>query len=363
MRPKARLTMRVLALTRYDRLAASTRQRFMLYQPALAEAGVRLDFAPLFSNDHLRRLAEGKGASLAGTLAAFLRRLRDLFRARRYDALWVHCELFPYLPGPFERLAGLWGKPILFDYDDAIFHYYDAPDRPVVRALLGGKLEPLLRNAFACTCGNAYLRDYAARFCERSLVVPTVVDTEVYRPIAKPDSAKLVIGWIGSPSTWCNVRPLLPLLEQLCRERSVRFRAVGAGAEAEHDLFPGLELLAWSEETEVAEVQAMDIGIMPLLDLPFQRGKSGYKLVQYMACGLPVVASPVGVNREMVDGSNGLLAAEEAEWREALVRLIGDAELRRRMGEAGRALAERSYSLASQAPRIVELFKSAAASR
>ena len=350
--------MRVLALTRYDTLAASTRQRFRLYGPALAEAGISVDYAPLFSNDHVHRLVLGRRPSPVATAAAYARRLGTLLGTRRYDALWVYCELFPYLPGLFERLAGWTGKPVIFDIDDAIFHYYDASSRPFVRLLLGGKLEPLLKSAAACICGNPYLRDYAARFCDRSMVLPTVVDTSVYRPVSRPDDKAVIIGWIGSPTTWQNVRPLLPLLSELAAEGRVRVRAVGAGVNAEADRFEGLELVDWSEESEVAEVQRMDVGIMPLFDRPFERGKSGYKLIQYMACGLPVVASPVGVNSDIVrEGEIGFLANSREQWGKALRTLIGDRELRARMGQAGRARAEADYSLASQAPRLIEVFR------
>jgi glycosyltransferase involved in cell wall biosynthesis len=170
----------------------------------------------------------------------------------------------------------------------------------------------------------------------------------------------VTIGWIGSPSTWPNVLPLLPLLTELARSHGVRVRVVGAGQAAARDRFDGLDLVDWSEAGEVGDVQAMDIGIMPLADQPFERGKSGYKLVQYLACGLPVVASPVGVNCEIVREDVGFLATTEDEWRAALTTLIADAELRRRLGSAGRAKAESAYSLASQTPRLVEVLRSAA---
>ena len=350
--------MRVLALTRYDTLAASTRQRFRLYEPALAEAGIAVDYAPLFTNDHVQRLVAGRRASLPGTAAAYARRIGSLVSARRYDALWVYCELFPYLPGIFERLASWTGKPVLFDFDDAIFHRYDASSRQLVRRLLGRKLEPILKTSAACVCGNPYLRDYAVRFCQRSIVLPTVVDTTVYRPAPRAGDRKVTIGWIGSPTTWPNVRPLLSVLREIAEQGQIRIRAIGAGVRAEADIFPGLELVEWSESNEVAEVQAMDVGIMPLLDLPFERGKSGYKLIQYMACGLPVVASPVGVNRDIVrEGESGFLASDPSQWSDAIRTLIGDPELRARMGRAGRSRVESDYSLASQAPRLIELFR------
>lgn len=348
--------MRVLALTKYDDLAASTRQRFMLYEPALSQAGIIVTYAPLLSNDHLVGLIRDSRFSPFDVMRAYFRRVADLLRARHYDVLWVHCELFPYFPGVLERMAGIWGKPIVYDYDDAIFHMYDESPNPLIRRLLGRKLVPLMRSAAACCGGNRYLRDYAAQFCPRTMILPTVVDTAHYRPVAPQDRAP-VIGWIGSPTTWANVRPLLPLLAEICREHGVRVHAVGAGATAESDRFNGLDLIEWSEESEIASVQAMDIGIMPLDDLPFQRGKSGYKLIQYMACGLPVIASPVGVNVEIVGAAEGFLASSQVEWRAALTKLIEDAGLRKKMGIAGRARAEADYSLATHAPRLVDLMQ------
>jgi glycosyltransferase involved in cell wall biosynthesis len=354
--------MRVLALPRYERDAASTRQRFLQYEPHLREAGISVDFAPLLDNDHLHRINRGEGRSITSAARAYARRVRHLFQARRYDALWIYCELFPYLPGMFELIGPMLGKPILYDCDDAIFHNYDRSPNAAVRALLAGKLEPLLRRAAACACGNAYLRDYAARFCDNSVILPTVVDTEAYVPRPRATTASdrpPLIGWIGSPSTWINVRPLLPILNSLVDSGRARVRVVGAGSQAEQDQFPGLEMVDWSEASEILEVQNMDIGIMPLIDLPFQRGKSGFKLIQYMACALPAVASPVGVNSEIiVPGETGYLAGSNEEWEATLGRLLDDTDLRRRMGEAGRQRAEEHYSLAVHGPRLVALLRS-----
>jgi glycosyltransferase involved in cell wall biosynthesis len=350
--------MRVAAFTKYDREAASTRQRLLQFVPSLKAAGFTIEHYPLLGDDYVRGLVTGRRPPAMAIATSYWRRFRQLLAARDCDLIWVYAELFPWLPAAFETLALRAGKPIIYDMDDAFYVPYEG------KPLLEGKLEPLLRAAAACTCGNEFLRDYASRFCERSIVVPTVVDTDIYRPAARSISGSLTIGWIGSPSTWANVRPLLPLLRQLRAERGIRVRVVGAGAAAEDDRFAGLDLVDWSEATEVAEVQRMDIGIMPLIDRPFERGKSGYKLVQYMACGLPVVASPVGVNAEIVaDGASGFLATSPDEWRQALIRLLDDPGLRQDMGRAGRERAEQSYSLASQAPRVVALFESVAAER
>jgi glycosyltransferase involved in cell wall biosynthesis len=332
----------------------------MQYIPALAANDVSVDFSPFFDDDHVEGLVAGRSASALSALLGYLRRMRTLVAARDYDALWVHYELFPYLPSPFELIAQLAGRPIILDYDDATFHTYDSSPNGLIRRVLGRKLEPLLKGASACCCGNEYLREYAAQFCPDTFVLPTVVDTDLYVPLPRSRAAPVVIGWIGSPSTWPFVRPLLPMLRTIVDEFGVVIRAVGAGAAAEADRFPGLDLVRWSEPSEIAEVQAMDIGIMPVPDGPFERGKCGYKLIQYMACGLPVVASPVGVNATIVEpGINGFLATNDAEWRDALVRLIEDRSLREAMGKAGRERVVEGYSLAAQAPRLVELFRSA----
>lgn len=354
--------MKVLALTKYGTLAASTRQRFLQYVPALASAGIELNISPLLDNDYLKGVLVGRSANLGSILKAYIRRLKAIGDAQAADVIWLHCEFLPYWPSLAEGLAArLVSRPIVFDFDDAIFHMYDNNAAWATRFLLEGKLEGLLRRVQAAACGNDYLQRYAARFCPNSIVLPTVVDTAAYRPRQRRKAGPVTIGWIGSPSTWPNVRPLLPLLAELARAHQVRIRVVGAGTAAEADRFEGLDLVEWNEASEIAEVQAMDIGIMPLADRPFERGKSGYKLVQYMACGLPVVASPVGVNREMVrDDVNGFLADSNAEWRVALARLVEDVALRRELGKAGRMRVERLYSLASQAPRLVALLRAAA---
>ena len=350
--------MRILALTKYTALAASTRQRFAQYAPYLRSHGIEVEIAPLLTDAYIQALNAGR-TNRFGLPAGYLKRLAMLLKRRDYDLLWVQYELFPFLPGWFERLATRAGKPIVCDYDDAIFHTYDASGSSLVRRLLGRKLEPLLSRAAAVICGNRYIEDYASRFCPNTIVIPTVVDTEVYVPPA-PGSARAptpLIGWLGAPSTWVFVQPVLSTVLEVANAAGTSFRAVGAGRSAVPH--PGLELADWSEATEVSELQRFDIGIMPLQDHPFQRGKCGYKLIQYMACGVPVIASPVGVNSEIVvHGETGFLATTQAERAEALRRLLGDADLRRRMGQAGRRRVEELYSLQVQQPRLLDLFRS-----
>lgn len=351
--------MKILALMKYGSLAASTRQRLVQYEPFLANHGITVEHRALLGNDHMTRLAQGRRASLMSTARGYAWRLVDLVTRSDHDVIWVHKELFPYLPGIFERLARASGKPVVYDFDDAIFHQYDTHRSPIVRALLARKLKPILSHASAAIAGNQYLADYAAQYCPNTVVIPTVVDSDRYRPGPATDGERVTIGWIGSPSTWTYVIPYLPMLTELAAREDVAVRVVGAGPRA--DGLAGVESIAWREATEIAEVQRMDIGIMPLPDEEWARGKCGFKLIQYMACGLPVIASPVGVNGEIVEhGVNGFLASSPEEWRTALTRLIEDPALRRRMGDAGRERAVERYSLAAHAPRLLALLQAIA---
>lgn len=353
--------MKVAQLTKYGKLAASTRQRFDQYGPYLRSAGFTIETHPLLDDFYLERLYSGKSAGLGYLISRYARRLQWLLTTRDVDLLWVHCELFPFLPGFFELSVKKPGVPIVFDYDDAIFHNYDLHKNFLIRKFLGRKLGATISSSRTSFCGNRYLADYAGRFCSSVSIVPTVVDTRTYSATSREyDSGARTIGWIGTSSTWKEyMQPMMPMLAEIAAEASGRIMAVGAGSDA--SAHPLLDNLPWAESTEVSDIQKMDVGVMPLEDTPWARGKCGYKLIQYMACGLPVVASPVGVNAEIVEhGVNGFLAQTQDEWRAALGALLRDPDLRRRMGSAGRRKIEAEYSLKVWGPRVARLIGEAA---
>lgn len=353
--------MRIAQLTKYGGLAASTRQRFGQYRPHLAALGCETVTWPLLDDDYLAALYSGNRRSFAYVFRRYVDRARKLVYSPGVDLLWVHCDVFPYLPSIFDAIAHLVKRPIVFDFDDAIFHNYDMHKSPFLRAILANKLVPILSSAEVAFCGNAYLADYARKFCRSTHIVPTVIDTDIFTQRCSSSSrGQAQIGWIGTPSTWTQyMAPMMPLLADVAARQSARIRAVGPGKAAMPH--PLLDILSWTEESEVAQIQGMDIGIMPLDESPWARGKSGYKLIQYMACGLPVVASPVGVNVEIVEhGVNGFLAATEADWRSALSELLENPNLRCRMGAAGRRRVEERYSLRVWGPKVASLLCQAA---
>jgi glycosyltransferase involved in cell wall biosynthesis len=352
--------MRVLALTKYGAEAASTRQRLLQFAPFLHRHGIEIITRPLLDDEYVRALAQGRRSSRSDIIASYLKRLGTVATAQRYDLIWVHFEAFPYAPAVLERLLLITGRPVIVDFDDAIFHMYDRHRSRLVRRLLSNKLRPLLRLASTVTVGNDYLRHYVERFNPAVTVIPTVVDTDRYVPEERTDTRPPVVGWIGSPSTWRYMEEILSDILPTIRQAGASFRAVGAGPQAQR--WAEIESIPWTEATEIAEVQRMDIGVMPLPEEDWARGKCGYKLIQYMACGLPTIASPVGVNSTIVQqGETGYLASTSDQWKTALQRLLDDYNLRRRLGQAGRDRVVDHYSLASQEARLLQAFEAASA--
>lgn len=341
-------------LPRYGRLGASSRLRMYQYAPHFARAGVEVAVSPLLEDAYVEALYSGRRA-VPTVLAGYWRRLRLLLRKHEWDVVWIEKELLPWLPAVFERIRG-W-PAVAVDYDDAVFHRYDQHPNRGVRRLLGDKIDRVMANASLVTAGNRYLAERAsAAGCQRVELLPTVVDLERYPVVARHDPAQppLRIGWVGSPATADYLQMVAPVVAKLAASSAVEALAVGARP----DQVQGTPFRAvpWAEETEVETISSFDIGIMPLPDAPWERGKCGYKLIQYMACGVPVIASPVGVNQEIVSpGDNGLLADGDDAWLDRLQALAADPQARERMGRAGRARVEEWYSLQAQAPRLLAM--------
>ncbi len=354
--------MRLLALTRYERLGASSRVRMLQYLPWLEDAGIEVITKPLFSNTYVGELQKGR-RDWRAIMGGYAQRVACLLNTRSFDLIWVEKEALPWLPAWVETLLLAGSVPYVIDFDDAVFHRYDQHKNSVVRAMLGKKHKRLGRNAALVTVGNDYLASYARGWgAGRVETLPSTVDVQRYLPRNSSTSdfnsgRPVRIGWIGQRSTTIFLTPYLTILSNLVRDRNVQFVTIGAGAYSPG--FP-IELIDWTEETEVAALNTLDVGIMPLVDEPFERGKCGYKLIQYMACGIPVVASPVSANNEIVrHGENGFLAGTPGEWDEALNRLLSSHELRRTMGLRGREMVESNYSVQAVAPRLISLLRGA----
>lgn len=352
--------MKVLLLSRYGDKGASSRVRSFQYLPFLHQQGISVTVSSLFSNDYLSALYSGQ-SKWKEVIFAYLRRLLKICTVGQYDLIIIEKELFPFIPAFFEKLLSILGIRYVADYDDALFHRYDSHNSKVIRYFLGRKIDAVMRKAEVVIAGNHYLAERAEKAgAKKIVIIPTVVNTEHYLPAQRSlNEGRIIIGWIGTPKTSHYLIPLLTIFERLSKQCKVKFVAIWANKN--DFLNSPVEVWPWSEKTEVSSIQKLDIGIMPLNDSAWERGKCGYKLIQYMACGLPVVASPVGVNNEIVkDGVNGFLATTTEDWSEALLQLIASEKLRTDMGGKARELIENQYSLQSQYERLLQTIKSAA---
>lgn len=393
---------RILFLPKYPRMGASSRVRTFQFLPLWEEVGYQVKVSSFFNEAYLKSLYAHVRPGVGNVLGCYLKRLGLLLTAWRYDVLIVEKELFPYVPAYAEFLLKLIGKKFILDYDDAVFHNYDLSKNKLVRKWMGDKIDRVMQNATMVWAGNDYLTERALKAGAKRVVrMETVIEGGKYfggigngekrignrdKGMGNGDKGKglgnvelgikneergvmsdelrvksdelrvkneeldrVWVGWIGSPSTMKYLRGILPVLEKMGEEVEFGLLIVNGELRIKNEDLGGyldIKHIVWTEEGEVEAIRKMDIGIMPLPDDPWERGKCAYKLIQYMACGLPVVASPVGMNTEVVtQGENGFLAASEEDWIEALKTLILDASLRKRMGEKGLELVRERFTV------------------
>ena len=353
--------MKLLCLTRYGDLGASSRLRVKQYFPYFAEAGISVTWQALLPNAYVSALYGGK-RSVSAAVSGYTARIAFLLKNRHWDVMLIEKEIFPWLPLFAEHVAMPNNTHFVLDFDDAVFHNYEVGRNPLKWMLLRNKIDLLMEQATIVTAGSPYLVDRARRAgCRRVELVPTVVDLGKYHASFETSETQLTIGWIGSPATKDYLALVDAPLRKVCEEFGARVVLVGARDSGIPR--PYYEYRPWSESSEVSDIASFDVGIMPLPDLPWERGKCGYKLIQYMACGKPVVASPVGANTGIVDHAvNGFLAASREEWETHLRALLSDRDLRIRLGRSGRNKVEDSYSLHSSSKRMIRLLRDAAAS-
>jgi len=356
---------KVLLFSKYSRMGASSRLRTHQYIPYLNKSDIDVVVSSLFDDDYLNGFYKHGTKSKSKVIKAYVMRLFALFTIFRYDLIWIEKELFPHFPAFFERLLNFMGIRYIVDYDDAIFHNYDLSNNPLKIKFFGKKIDVVMRNSDCVIVGNQYLYLRAKSAGAKKIsLIPTVVDDSRYSTKSRLTESKITIGWIGSPSTQKYILDLYDVLKLISQDFDVKVMLIGANKEIEKDL-SGLEvdIFDWSEETEHKLISKMDIGIMPLQDGPWEKGKCGYKLIQYMACGVPVVGSPVGVNIDIISESkSGILASSKKEWFDAFSRLIVSPTDRLSFGVSGRNAVESYYSVNIQKNKIKDIILSSISS-
>lgn len=353
--------MRVLFLAPYPAdESPSQRYRFEHYLPFLQEQAIRYSYQPFlgrstwkifFKPGHLPRKA-------MGVMAGYLRRFFLLFSIPRYDFVFIHREAAPLGPPVFEWLiAKLFRKKIIYDFDDAIWIPSTSTYNKAVAWLKSfSKVSRICKWSYKVVVGNEYLGDYARRFNNRVVEIPTVVNTAmVHNQVQDQLTEQPAIGWTGTFSTLKYLDMVLPVLQELQQETDFIFYVIA-------DKDPQLPLkqyrfVRWAKETEAADLLRFHIGLMPLYDDELSKGKCGFKAIQYMSLGIPALVSPVGVNVVIVEhGVNGYLCNSPEDWKNSLRSLLKDRELRKMNGEKARQRIEENYSVQATKQSFLDLF-------
>lgn len=330
----------------------------------LSQHGHEYRLAPFLSEATWQILYKpGQAAHKAlGILGGFGRRVKHVLAARKYDYVFVHREAAPLGPPIFEwLLTKVLRKRLIYDFDDAIWLVNTSEVNKLAAGLKWHhKVGSICRWADKNSCGNDYLATYARQFNPHTVVNPTTIDTEHLHNQVRDQLAPgpLVIGWTGTHSTLKYLRPLVPVLAQLEAEGlDFEFRVISNQPPDFEQPLNSLRFVPWQKATEIPDLLAFHVGLMPLEDDPWARGKCAFKALQYMALGIPALVSPVGMNTEVVqDGINGYICREPADWLRHLRQLLTEVALRQRLGRTARTTIEQRYSVRSNTPNFLELF-------
>ena len=344
----------------------SQRFRFEQYFALLSEKGFTFEIHSFLKSNNWRLFFKpGKLLRKASILfIGFIRRLLLLLRARRFDFIFIHREVTPVGPPIFEwLLSQLLQKKIIYDFDDAIWLADKKDEAWYLRFVKWRrKVGAICRWSYKVSSGNVYLASFAKQYNSNVVVNPTTIDTAAVHnpslfPTEKSKKQGIVIGWTGSHSTLKYLVGSAAILSQIeVAFPNVQFMVIA-------DRRPNLRLnnmlfVPWSYESEIQDLLSIDIGIMPLPNDKWTKGKCGFKALQYMALKIPAIASPVGVNNQIIDhGINGFLCSTPEEWSSALTKLIKDKELRQQMGEHGRNKVIDHYSVESNSSLFLKLFE------
>jgi glycosyltransferase involved in cell wall biosynthesis len=353
---------RVLALVPYPTgRAPGQRYRIEQWAPFLHREDVHVTLSPFFSQRGMEVLYRPGHVPVKAweTLQGYWRRLAEALRPTSADVIFVYREAAPLGPAWIEGLLAL-RRPLVFDFDDAIYLADTSQANAWSRKLKSvSKVETICRVAHHVTVGNEFLAGYARDRAREVTVIPSTIDTDVYQIQPRVQNRVPVIGWTGSVTTVPYLMALAPALRRLREKREFELCVIGANID-----IAGLAVrcLPWRAETEPYDLGALDVGLMPLFDDEWSRGKCGMKALQYMALGIPPVVSPVGVNATIIrDGVNGFYACTEAQWIDRIALLLENEALRRSLGQEARRTIEESYSARAHVPRVAKILIAAAA--
>ncbi|MEP6847519.1 MAG: glycosyltransferase family 4 protein [Acidobacteriota bacterium] len=361
--------MKVLALCSYPEEAAATRFRIQQYIEPLSRQGIEITVRPFLNGPSFKSMYQGGSIpkKVLGVLSGLYRRFTDVPTIRRYDLIFVQREAMLFGPAVFEWLYQKFGSlPMVLDLDDATYVRYVSPTYGRLGSFFKffGKTDALIRRASTVICGNRFISAHVESLGTAATIVPTVVDTEIFRPADHTNEIP-VIGWIGTHSSYPFLEAIFPIIAKLAESHTFRLKIVGSGRRSIAIAGVEVENVDWALDREVEDFQSMDIGLYPLSVIAsaneeWLAGKSGFKAIQYMAVGVPFVMTPVGVCSEIgVPGNTHFNAASDEDWYNSLETLLADKGLRSKMGNEARAHSLENFGVDLQADRLAAVLNSA----
>jgi glycosyltransferase involved in cell wall biosynthesis len=347
--------MKILYFPKYNEIGPSSRYRVYQYLNAYEKAGIEVVVSPLFG---FHFFSNNKTTKICFTLYYYLRRVFKLLEVYKYDLIYIEYELFPYFPSIFEKLFRVLKIKYIVDYDDAIFHNYNKSSIFLIKLFLSNKIESVIKNATFVISGSPYLTNYISRFNTNCIEIPTSVSKEKYVPKAKNiNNSVFTIGWIGSSTTSVNLIKLVPAFEALRKKMNFQLNLIGFDKNLSSKLANlNVNFINWDAETEIEEINKFDVGIMPLENTPFNQGKCGFKLVQYMACSLPTISSPLEANIKINRNKKNLHAVSTEDWISAFEKVHDNRAYFIKVGQENYSDFEKYYTIESNSDSYIMIF-------
>lgn len=349
--------MKLKAFPRYTDNGPSSRYRSYQYLPFFEEFNVEV--FPFFDDSYSPTRSYNNPNGVLYLIKIYLRRLLYLLKLNSKDIVFVEYEFTPFLPFIilYFKLRGI---NYIVDYDDAIFHNYDQHKNNVVRKLFSKKIPIVIENAKCVITGSPYLTEFALKYNKNVYEIPTSIDFSKYsQSNSLKENSKFIIGWIGSSTTSKNLLALIPVFEQLLKEKiEYEIHAIGFNPSLENK-FSELPFknIKWETHTEVENIKRFSVGIMPLDDNLFNKGKCAFKLIQYMACGIPTISTPLEANVKVNGSNNNLFATSNEDWINCFKEIQNNRQKYHEVGELNREIIHKHYSIQANNKKYINIIK------
>lgn len=350
----------IVYFTKYTEKGPSSRYRSFQYKDIL-EKEFNIKYSPLFDDTYINNLYSNKKINYFQIFVAYCSRIFNVLKYLGTDKIiFIEYELLPYFPPIFEYLLFKTKVKIIFDYDDAIFHNYDLHSKKIVRYLYGNKIPSIVKYANTVITGSPYLSSNLNRFNTKIVEIPTSINYSNYTYTHKSDSIKndIIIGWIGSKTTSRNIINIIEVIKITHEiDPKIIFKLMGFDDNLKSQLdLPNVEFYKWSAQEELIFLNEIDLGIMPLEDTPFNRGKCGFKLIQYMAMGKPTLSTPLEANVKINRNNSNLFATNKEEWVECINKFISNESFYREVGLKNQKIVKEYYSVEANSICYINIF-------